>query len=346
MLGALPLNALGASTLLNYDGVTDQFFTSNSLTTPSPAGITLTYSISGGTATAYVANLAIKNTNSSDWSANWIVTWGLDRGETISSYTNCTATIVGRTLHAVKATGAGPITAGSTLNVTVNLGGVTGSSYTTPVIFAINGVIIRTQSPAFLSTILTAVPEGHNNSASASLNVGAISQVTPAANSLCYLTFLNKSAVLKNSLGYFSYPSSSTISSPTQVTLMTALPYLQVTGSGGSLNPWTTIALPYSVTFTGNIATPLSYVWPANTCISFFVGADAWNTVTAAFNTSNSYNTWYSLPAMNIGGESHWATLITASPETPNTYVYCFEDCPLASSDKDYNDAMFQIRFN
>ena len=348
VLGPLPTNSRGASSYLNYDGITDMYFTSNSQVTPSPTGITLTYSITGGTATAYVANLAIQNTNSFDWSSNWIITWGMDQGETIKSATNCTATLVGRTIHVLKASGAAAITAGSTLNITVSLGGVTGSNYTTPLIFGFNGVIIRTQSPSYLSVVLAALPEGTDNSGSNKLSIKTLSLATGSGvgNTLCYVTFLNSSANMKNSFGYFSFPTSSTITSATQVTPIIVHPYLQVPASGGGVPQWTTIAIPYSVTTSGSIATPTSYLWPASTSIGFFVCADAWNTTTSSFNSS--YNTWYSIPGMNARSEQHWASLVSGGgiQEGPNTITYTFEDTPLATADKDYNDGTLQIRFN
>ena len=176
--GPLPTNSRGASSYLNYDGITDMYFTSNSQVTPSPTGITLTYSITvvqlrpmwpTSDSKHELVRLELQLDH---YPGEW------NQGETIKSATNCTATLVGRTIHVLKASGAAAITAGSTLNITVSLGGVTGSNYTTPLIFGFNGVIIRTQSPSYLSVVLAALPEGTDNSGSNKLSIKTLSLAT------------------------------------------------------------------------------------------------------------------------------------------------------------------------
>ena len=268
MIGtANPTN--GASTFINVDGMTTQYFKNLGATASTPTNVTITYTVSNVTATSYLATVVIRNNNMTTWTApSWTMTWGLDYGETIKSQTGCSATLTGRTVQ-LTSTSAASIAGLGTLSVTVTMK-TTASQHSMGVIIGFNGVIYRTASSTYLATVLAQLPEGHNNTGT--VTVGDVIVNSPADSSLAYVTFLGKSANMKNVLGYFTFPTGSPPTSPTQVTLMILIPYMEYVIGGGSLAAWNTFALPYSFSYSGGVATPTSYLWPANTSIGFFIG--------------------------------------------------------------------------
>ena len=341
VLGTFPPTSAGASAYINYDGYTDSYFKSNSLPTPSPIGISLTYSYSNVLQTNYTATVAIQNTNSTDWPYNWVMTLPMDHGESIKSLTNCTATLVGRTLRVLKS-GTATLAAGTTLTITMVLSTTTNYSSSRCVIIGFNGGIYRFLNNTYLNNTVAVIPEGSNNVSKVSLADVGLS--TSAANTFVYVTFLYKSADFLNSIGYFTYPTGSPPTSLTQVTMYVLMPYVELSGHGGSLQIGTTFAIPYTCTLSGNIATPSSYAWPSGVSIAFFVNVNSWVINQDGTGTlTNGNNTWCSLSALNPGSEVHFAQL-TANVETINTYTISYEDTPLVNADKDYNDGLFQVR--
>ena len=235
---------------------------------------------------------------------------------------------------------ASPIPSGGSYTVTLNLGTV-GEQKSQALIKGFNGVIYRSKSKGWLQSILSNVPDGENNK-SPTVVIRDLTPSSSGSGTLAYLTFLGKSAQMNNVFGYFAYQGQPP-TSPSQVVLITLLPYVELAGAGGSLSVWDTYALPYSVSLSNGVATPVSYSWPQNSGIGFFVCADGWNPITSTFNPNPQI--WYSLSTMNVRGEAHWAAVENIF-ESPNTVSFGCEDTQLVNSDKDYSDLLFQLRFN
>ncbi len=137
------------------------------------------------------------------------------------------------------------------------------------------------------------------------------------------LTFINEQAGYTNTLGYYYYDADNPPASLDDLAKIIVFPNASAVGSGGELEPGSTMKLLGS--------------FNKNTVIGFFLIANGWQGGTV----TNGYGTIYTDPAFNPDGVQQ--SLIFYD-QTCSSTVIAFEDIVTSwGGDKDFNDAIFQI---
>ncbi|MEN0003872.1 MAG: DUF4114 domain-containing protein [Bacteroidota bacterium] len=138
------------------------------------------------------------------------------------------------------------------------------------------------------------------------------------------LTFLHEGAGYRNTLGYYYYDADAPPSSVEELGKIVIFPNASASGSGGNLNPGNTMQLLGS--------------FDANTVIGFFLIANGWQ----GGSITNGNDIQYTIPTFNQHEDTQ---TIIFHDATCNATVVCFEDINVTNGgDRDYNDAIFQIR--
>jgi len=137
------------------------------------------------------------------------------------------------------------------------------------------------------------------------------------------LTFLHEGAGYRNILGYYYYDAANPPTSSTDLAKIVIFPNASANGSGGEL-------------VEGNTMEILGTFAP-NTVVGFFLIANGWQG-----SVTNGIETHYTIPAFN--GSANTQSIIFHDTNCQST-VICFEDINVSNGgDKDYNDAIFQIK--
>lgn len=135
------------------------------------------------------------------------------------------------------------------------------------------------------------------------------------------VTFLHEGAGFKNTLGYYTYPSSNPPRSIAELKKRVIFPNASASRSGGSLIP-------------GNTVEVLGE-FPAGTVFGFFLIAHGWqNKITDGHYTH--YSDW------EFNENSNQQNLIFYDQDC-DAFVLCFEDIKVPGGDKDFNDVIFQV---
>ena len=138
------------------------------------------------------------------------------------------------------------------------------------------------------------------------------------------LTFIHEGAGFKNVLGYYTYPTNTPPTSASELINYVIFPNTSAVNSGGGLIPGNTMHL------LGN--------FDAGTTVGFFLLQDGY--LASGNKLKDSPNTHYGIPSFNIAGAQQSVIL---HEQTCNSIIVAFEDKPVADSDEDFNDAIFQI---
>ncbi|MEO1257398.1 MAG: DUF4114 domain-containing protein [Bacteroidota bacterium] len=172
----------------------------------------------------------------------------------------------------------------------------------------------------------TALPEGQNamqaNPQYFTENV--LREIFVQEDADIYLTFLHEGAGYRNTLGYYYYDVNDPPSSAQELAKIVIFPNASASGSGGNLQPGNTMKLLGS--------------FDENTVIGFFLIANGWQNG----EVTNGLDHQYTIPAFNKHGDTQ---TIIFHDEVCNATVVCFEDINVTDGgDRDFNDAIFQIR--
>ena len=163
---------------------------------------------------------------------------------------------------------------------------------------------------------ITAHPEYFQNSVFKEIYIQEEAEV--------FMTFLHEGAGYRNTLGYYYYDADNPPSSEEDLIKIVIFPNASAAGSGGNLDPGNTMELLGS--------------FDANTVIGFFLISNGWQ----SNGVTNGIDTQYTIPEFNNFGDTQ---TIIFHDQTCNATVVCFEDINVTSGgDKDFNDAIFQIR--
>ena len=137
------------------------------------------------------------------------------------------------------------------------------------------------------------------------------------------VSFIHEGAGYTNVLGYYYYEESNPPNSVEEITKLIAFPNASAQGSGGGLLEGNTVEL------LGN--------FKAGTVVAFFVNSNGWKdgNITVGFGGK------YTDRKFNQGNEHQ--SILMYDPACDAT-VMGFEDIYFPQSDKDFNDALFQIR--
>ena len=137
------------------------------------------------------------------------------------------------------------------------------------------------------------------------------------------ITFLSEGAGYKNVLGYYYYNADNPPTSAEEISKLIVFPNASAEGSGGGLIEGNTVNL------VGN--------FQANTVLGFFLNADGWS------NGTITEGNWAHYTDYEFNLNNKRQSVLMYSPECDAT-VIGFEDIYVPQSDKDFNDALFQIR--
>ena len=137
------------------------------------------------------------------------------------------------------------------------------------------------------------------------------------------VTFINEGAGYKNILGYYAYDINNPPQTVDDLVKIVIFPNASAQGSGGEL-------------IRGNTMRLLG-TFEADTMIGFFVISDGWrnNEITEGIYTQHT--------DANLNGNNFQQSLIFHDTQC-NSTIICFEDISVPQGDKDYNDAIFQIK--
>jgi WD40 repeat protein len=172
----------------------------------------------------------------------------------------------------------------------------------------------------------TALPEGQNAIVAHPeyFENDVLKEIFVQEDADVFLTFLHEGAGYRNTLGYYYYDINNPPSSVEELSKIVIFPNASASGSGGNLQPGNTMELLGS--------------FDANTVIGFFLIADGWKNGTI----TDGRDIQYTIPAFNDYGDTQ---TIIFHDSACNSTVICFEDINVTSGgDRDYNDAIFQIR--
>ncbi len=179
--------------------------------------------------------------------------------------------------------------------------------------------------PTLLSHIFNDVlPNGVNNRAAHPEFFGnnIPSDILLTEDAEVSVTFIHEGAGYKNVLGYYYFNSDNPPTSVDDIIKLIAFPNASAVGSGGGLIEGNTVQLMGS--------------FKAGTTIGFFVNSNGWNNGTI----STGYGAQFTDRHLNKNNK--YQSLLMYDPECDAT-VIGFEDIYLPQSDKDFNDALFQI---
>ena len=137
------------------------------------------------------------------------------------------------------------------------------------------------------------------------------------------VTFINEGAGYKNVLGYYAYNMNNPPQTVDDLVKIVVFPNASAQGSGGEL-------------IRGNTMRLLGE-FEANTMIGFFVISDGWrnNEITEGIYTQHTDA---------FLNNNDFQQSIIFHDTNCNSTIICFEDISVPNGDKDYNDAIFQIR--
>ncbi len=139
------------------------------------------------------------------------------------------------------------------------------------------------------------------------------------------VTFINEGAGYKNVLGYYAYDINNPPQTVDDLVKIVIFPNASAQGSGGQLERGNTMRLLGE--------------FEADTMIGFFVISDGWrnNEITDGIYTQHT--------DANLNGNNFQQSIIFHDNNC-NSTIICFEDISVPNGDKDYNDAIFQVRAN
>lgn len=154
---------------------------------------------------------------------------------------------------------------------------------------------------------------------------------TPLTDSAeVWITFVHEAAGYKNSLGYYTYPTGSTPTTASQISVHRVIfPNLSFTNSGGNM---TTGDKVYIGKF------------PPNTTIGWFLTPDGWTANSQLVTDKNNKPIRYSDRHLNTFTSNQYRNHV-AQLVDPNRELILlgFEDLNRPSGDNDFNDAIFYI---
>ena len=179
--------------------------------------------------------------------------------------------------------------------------------------------------PSLLSHIFNDVlPNGVNNKAAHPdfFSDNIPSDIVLTEDATVAVSFIHEGAGYKNVLGYYYYDSDNPPTNIDDIIKLIAFPNASAEGSGGGLLEGNTVQLMGA--------------FKAGTTIGFFVNSNGWNngTITTGFGakfTDRQFNK-----------DNKYQSILMYDTECDAT-VMGFEDIHLPNSDKDFNDAIFQI---
>jgi len=180
--------------------------------------------------------------------------------------------------------------------------------------------------PTLLSNIFTNfLPEGVNAKATNPqfFEDDVPSNIVLTEDAEVSVSFLHEGAGYKNVLGYYYFDSDNPPSSIDEITKLIAFPNASAEGSGGGLLEGNTVEL------LGN--------FKAGTTIGFFVNSNGWSNGTITEGLGGQYTN------RKFNNNQTFQSLLMYDTNCDAT-VIGFEDIYLPQSDKDFNDALFQIR--
>lgn len=138
-----------------------------------------------------------------------------------------------------------------------------------------------------------------------------------------FVTFINEGAGYKNALGYYAYDTSSPPESVDDLIKVVVFPNASASGSGGELIRGNTVKLLGE--------------FEAGTELGFFVISDGWR----GGQLTDGFYTQHTDAFLNGNGAQQ---SLIFHDTTCNSTIICFEDISVPHGDKDYNDAIFQIK--
>ncbi|MFK7807011.1 MAG: DUF4114 domain-containing protein [Saprospiraceae bacterium] len=180
--------------------------------------------------------------------------------------------------------------------------------------------------PTLLSNIFTsALPEGLNIQQAHPEYFGddVPSSIYIQEDAELRVTFLHEGAGYKNVLGYYYYNADNPPSSVEDIQKLIVFPNASAQGSGGGL-------------FEGNTVELLGS-FKANTVVGFFLNANGWSNGNITVGNAAHYTDY----EFNEDGKRQSVLMYD---NTCGATVIGFEDILIPGGDKDYNDAIFQIR--
>lgn len=164
-----------------------------------------------------------------------------------------------------------------------------------------------------------------------------------------YLTFVDEMCDNSNTLGFFTYPTTSVPIVDDISTFWILFPYVRKLEKGGPLNKGDTVMLPAMVKPSqGHMngipwsigTTPADFRISEARSVGFFLIPNGW-TGTAVDLTKPAY---FSVPSMNPNEQAYVANISNQTVE-PGSVTLGFEDLPQGSStDRDYNDIIISIK--
>ncbi len=179
--------------------------------------------------------------------------------------------------------------------------------------------------PTLMSEIFTnALPEGTNNVVEHPeyFTPDVPSSILITQDAELSITFLHEGAGYKNVLGYYYYNADYPPNSIDDIQKLIAFPNASANGSGGGLFEGNTVEL------LGN--------FQANTVVGFFLNSNGWNgTITEGYG---GHYTDY-----QFNQDSHRQSILMYDADC-NATVIGFEDIDISGGDRDFNDAIFQIK--
>lgn len=179
--------------------------------------------------------------------------------------------------------------------------------------------------PTLLSDLFTdALPEGVNtiNAHPEYFGADVPSSILITEDAELSITFLHEGAGYKNVLGYYYYNADNPPNTIDDIQKLIAFPNASAEGSGGGLFEGNTVEL------LGNFR--------ANTVIGFFLNSNGWNgSITEGLG---GHYTDY-----QFNQNAHRQSVLMYNAACDAT-VIGFEDIDISGGDRDFNDAIFQIR--
>lgn len=154
---------------------------------------------------------------------------------------------------------------------------------------------------------------------------------TPLTDSCeVWITFVHEGAGYLNSLGYYTYPTGSTPTNASQISVHKVIfPNLSFTGSGGGMTTGDRVYLG---------------VFPPNTTIGWFLTPDGWTPNSQNVTDKNNKPVRYSDRGLNTftsnQNRNHVAQLVDPNREL---ILLGFEDLNRPGGDNDFNDAIFYV---